>query len=515
MSSGLWAPDSRRFAYVWSIQEIDSLNVWDIDAHSTNQVYENPEINIIGLAGWTPDQKAIFMVYFQKDRIRRLGRISLADGSLTEVLADNNIELFPALSPDGRFIALNYSERSANRQDIRTLSPDGKLHSFLFPCLNSERFLVWSPDGKYILFSSKRTGNDAIWSLEVRDGRAVGEPVFVNAINGNIYECGMTLAGSFFYSAYVTVEDAFIAKIDFETGKTLQSPQKIEPGSVGRTTTPFFSADGKSLGYFFRKNVAGNPSQYDTLKIKDLETGSTKEIALDFVAHPTSMQLPRWSRDGNHIHLLGMQAGKRGLFRLNVSTSQSEILSSDPSINAWSSDGKALFILDRGTPRPKLRDQQNKLIRKNLESGESKILYQGAVGEMMTWVRLSPDESLINFNSSHYGADENRSLKIIPADTASPLGKDSSVSWLSSLGTMYNWNHDGKGLIGLKVTSQNPRDFKLVYYSKLDQKMAPVDLEFKARSANIAVHPDGQTVAFTDTSGDEEFWVLENFLPKK
>jgi Tol biopolymer transport system component len=513
-SGALWAPDSKRFAYVWRLQEISSLNIWDIAAGSTKMIYKNAEINIVSLAGWTPDQKAIFIYYRIKDQSRFLGRVSLADGALTEVLADNHIGSPPVLSPDGRYIALNYNIPSKG-SEIRCLSADGQTTSVLLSPLYRDLVHLWSPDGRYVIFSSQRSGQNAFWRLEVKDGRAVGDPVFI-ANAGDINYVGITKPGSLYYSTYSMVEDAFTSKIDLETGKTLQPPQKIEPQSVGRTTTPFFSADGKSLGYFFRKNVAGNPTFHDTFKIKDIDSESTREIPLEIPASPAFMQLPRWSRDGKFIHMFGAKSGQRGLIRLNVVTGQSELIANDQGILAWSSEGKVVYLIDRGTLPPKLLEQKAKLVRKDIDSGESRVLYQGAVGEIMFGVKLSPDESFLGFYSFPVEAEKDPKFKIIPAHSAAQDGKDNALSFPSSRGGLFNWDQDGKGLVKLIITSSDdPPSYRLAFYPKLDPKMTPVELELKTRSANIAFHPDGRTIAFTDRTVSEEFWVLENFLPKK
>ncbi|MBM3312044.1 MAG: hypothetical protein FJY80_11105, partial [Candidatus Aminicenantes bacterium] len=463
------------------------------------------------LAGWEPSQKSIWAIYLEKDRIRKLGRFGVANGTLTEIMADKKFGLDVELSPDGQYLAMTYDGNS-KIPDIRTLTTEGKLRSILLPCLNFERFLAWSPDGSNILFSSQRTGQNALWRLEVQDGQAVGEPVFITNIDGSIAYPGMTKNGTFYYSTFNLVEDAYTAKIDFPSGKTLQPERKIESESFGRTTTPFFSTDGKLLAYFFRKNVSTGPNMYDTLKVKDLEYGTMKEIPLDFSAQPTFMQLPRWSRDGKFIHLLGAKSGQRGLVRFDVATGQSELIAKDQGIDAWSSDGTIVYIVDRGPLPPKLSEQQVKIIRKKLDSSESKILYQGAVGEMTSWVRLSPDENWLSFNSHRYGVDGSGSLKIIPADPEITLTERGGLSFPEG---MSNWTHDGKGLIQRILIDRKSRSFKLVYVSKLDPKTSGVDLDIKIESANIAVHPDGKTVAYTGQSASQEFWVLENFLPKK
>jgi TolB protein len=91
------------------------------------------------------------------------------DGARSKRITSNNsINLSPAWSPDGQWIAF-VSYRSGS-PELKILSSKGELRS-AFPQkgeLNSAP--SWSPDARTIVFSSSRDGNAEIYTLRVEDG---------------------------------------------------------------------------------------------------------------------------------------------------------------------------------------------------------------------------------------------------------------------------------------------------------------------------------------------------------
>ena len=158
---------------------------------------------------------------------------------------------------------------------------------------------------------------------------------------------------------------------------------------------------------------------------------------------------------------------------------------------------------------------QRKLVRKDIKSGENKVLYQGAIGEMLNWIKLSPDEGFVGISSSQFDVEgiNNRSVRLIPANSEVALTRANALSF-SPASAFYNWTYDGKGMIHAIVSENNPA-IKLLFYPKMDPSLSPVTLELNLSSANIAFHPDGKTIAYTGQSSISEFWAMENFLPKK
>jgi tricorn protease len=62
-------------------------------------------------------------------------------------------------SPDGRYVAYDVAQqRGAAERDIFVMALARSTETTLVKHPADDRLLGWSPDGKYILFSSDRTG---------------------------------------------------------------------------------------------------------------------------------------------------------------------------------------------------------------------------------------------------------------------------------------------------------------------------------------------------------------------
>jgi len=85
-----------------------------------------------------------------------LRELNLADGSVKTLTTE--LDNFPAFSPSGD--AVTFTRRSAKTDDydIFTMRPDGTHAKQLTTTPGNDSHSSWSPDGKYILWSSARYG---------------------------------------------------------------------------------------------------------------------------------------------------------------------------------------------------------------------------------------------------------------------------------------------------------------------------------------------------------------------
>ena len=63
--------------------------------------------------------------------------------------------------------------------DLFAISADGSQTTPLAPHAAEDRLLGWSPDGRFVLFSSDRSGTTDAWMLAVADGKPKGAPELV------------------------------------------------------------------------------------------------------------------------------------------------------------------------------------------------------------------------------------------------------------------------------------------------------------------------------------------------
>ncbi|MDX1548709.1 MAG: hypothetical protein R3247_17055, partial [Rhodothermales bacterium] len=123
-----------------------------------------------GLA-WTPDSREIV---YASDRVHdynnlRLWRVPAAGGPSVQIPTRGDRIIFPAVSPDGRLLA--YVEGMLNRDVVWRYALSGTDSvaappERLIQSSADEMSAEYSPDGRRIVFASRRSGNDEIWACD-------------------------------------------------------------------------------------------------------------------------------------------------------------------------------------------------------------------------------------------------------------------------------------------------------------------------------------------------------------
>jgi Tol biopolymer transport system component len=108
-----------------------------------------------GFPTWSPDGKRIVYRVWG-DGEYGLREMNLADGSVKTLTAE--FDNFPAFSPSGDLITFTRRSAKTDDYDIFTMRPDGTDIKQLTNAPGNDSHSSWSPDGKYILWSSARYG---------------------------------------------------------------------------------------------------------------------------------------------------------------------------------------------------------------------------------------------------------------------------------------------------------------------------------------------------------------------
>jgi Tol biopolymer transport system component len=106
-----------------------------------------------GFPSWSPDGKrVVYRVWGEQEHGLRI--LNLEDNAVTKLTGD--YDNFPRWSPDGDRIA--FTSFRNNDFDVYTIRPDGTGLKQLTTAPGNDGHSVWSPDGRYLLFSSSRFG---------------------------------------------------------------------------------------------------------------------------------------------------------------------------------------------------------------------------------------------------------------------------------------------------------------------------------------------------------------------
>jgi Tol biopolymer transport system component len=332
--------DGRLVAYSWVIDDSvhEQLRVTGTDPGSKPRIVleKGPEVAYPAPIGWSADGKSILAVIrkgdftWQLEWLSEAGPPKVIKSLQWRVNQASSVEA--RLSPDGRYIAyaaLAVNPRSyldfsgPTDQHIYILAADGSGETEVVKTSGVNRAPVWTPDGKYLLFISDRSGSPALWSVAIDGGRVAGGPSLLdsNLGNGQITPKAVNKSGAYEYLlAREDLEQIFVSGID-------SSGRKIEGQSAGESlvgTNPSWSPEGKSLAFKRRHHVndsSVNASSYD-LVVHSLESGDerTYPTPLGFTGGEPTL----WFQDGKTIlaGLGGSQPRNPGSYRVDLASGE-------------------------------------------------------------------------------------------------------------------------------------------------------------------------------------------------
>ena len=112
---------------------------------------------------WSPDSKFVIWNDFSDGKFRLLKKLASGAGE-AEVLLESPVRVYPtSWSPDG--LAILYSAvDNVSKRDIWVLPLDGDRKPYVFfKSPLEDRDADFSPDGKYVVYTSEESGNDDIY----------------------------------------------------------------------------------------------------------------------------------------------------------------------------------------------------------------------------------------------------------------------------------------------------------------------------------------------------------------
>jgi TolB protein len=168
--TGIQGVFATRVAYVTAEGQGDnrlySLVVADADGENEQKIMESPDP--IMSPAWSPDSRQVAYVSFE-DNVSSIFVQTLRTGNRIKVSSRPGINGAPAFSPDGRQLVLTLGGADGNL-DIHVLDFASRELSRLTTNRAIDTEGAWSPDGRYIYFTSDRSGGPQIYRIAAGGG---------------------------------------------------------------------------------------------------------------------------------------------------------------------------------------------------------------------------------------------------------------------------------------------------------------------------------------------------------
>jgi Tol biopolymer transport system component len=237
--------------------------------------------------------------------------------------------------PDGKLI---FSRRDNKEVNLWQADKDGRNPQKLTNGSRYNSYPVVTPDGRFIIFSSNRSGGSRIWRMEP-DGKNPVQLTQGDQMSGDFEPLLLPDGKNIIFHRHSKANDkSFLLKISIEGGEA--APIHAEDDFAN--FMPTLSPDGKHLAFVTFNTV--NFKKF--LRVMSFDGERVGEIEKDFEYNLIGKFA--WSPDSKSITYLGVE-GIPNLWRLPLDGGKPQPLTDFKSGRifnfTWSRDGKKLFIV--------------------------------------------------------------------------------------------------------------------------------------------------------------------------
>jgi len=515
----VWSPDTRRVAYTYaSYRPLESeLRVTTPDGRS-RLAYRANGYSSVQPVGWTPDGATLVIVVQRPDKTWALGTLPASGGQFTPLRSlgwsYDYRGATPRLSPDGRFIA--FLDGETGLRDVHVVSLDGRQAYRITDDPADDMAPIWSPDGRHLAFTSSRLGSVSLWTVEIKDGKPVRQPLKLKDGMQSAESIDWTERG-IFYSQWTRTWDLYTLPMDPVEGRPAGSPRPIPYSRTGRNLRPVWSPDGRRLA--FVSSTALEPSRRYVV-VMPADGGSAREFLIPTTTwfRDYSPNDLRWFGDGRGLGFSGTDTrGAPAVFRLLLETGEWNTIpfssTGGPTWTEWNTDGSAFYCACQG-------DVSERAVNGDVE----RLVYRSTGPSFIQSLEFSPDRKWLAFFQGTYGATtETSQILVANLKTGETRTVIEEVFSLTDHGRLQleSWTPAGDLLIErikfsatgtttaseallVPVNGGAPRPIALPNISPSGPREAP---DFSAKWS-----PDGRSMVLGRVSRGSKTFVIENPL---
>jgi Tol biopolymer transport system component len=308
---------------------------------------------------WSPDGRTVSCATQGiTDNLSRLGRgqiwsVDVASGESKALTREEDDAVQSSWSPNGHRITFwSYTLTGSNHRDIWTIPAQGGKPIPITSDSHIDRSPVWSPDGRFLYFTSDRGGGMNIWRIPVDEesGEVLGPPTAVTTDpTAEAMHLDLSMDGK--KLAYVAkVIESNLWKVAFDP---VSSTVEGEPVPITNDTQqedcPDISPDGQWIAY----RTYGDQEDIGIMRIDGTDRRQlTNDVYFD--------RIPVWSPNGDRIAFSSNRGGSMEIWSIKPDGSGLTQLTrslSSAITPSWSPDGQiacsahnAAYIFDSGKP---------------------------------------------------------------------------------------------------------------------------------------------------------------------
>lgn len=315
--ASIFSPDGKQLAYSWCDGQKFELRIISLDDTKPRVLLKR---NWIKPRDWSPDGTLIAAVTVGDGTEFNITLISASDGSarIVKRLGGRDPGAL-CFSPDGRFIAYSSTREGDSESDLLLLDLQNGVETAVLEHQADDHLIGWVPSGNGLLLSSDRRGSVDLWFAPISKGKLVGELVLLKSDFASVSPLGLTQAGGLYYGVSVGSSVLYEARVDVSTGKQLSPAKEIRSRFVRTKERRTLSPDGRFLAYTHRRGSR------QSFHVEDLKSGQSREIPM--FPNVRDYFWPRWSEDSRHLLVRGMsQDSRNGLYLIDRITGETSAL---------------------------------------------------------------------------------------------------------------------------------------------------------------------------------------------
>ena len=395
--------------------------------------------------------------------------------------------LQPTFSPHRKRIAYwSRPDRYGQREHILTVPANGGDAIAVTDGSSTELNPIWSPDGRYLYFSSNRGGSSNIWRIAIDEntGLTSGSPEAVTAIGANTSVLHMSLSRDgkeMVYSAETEIRNLRSTSFNPVTGLAGQ-PVPVTQGSM-----QFWFPDASPDGQWLTAYSMGEQRHIYVMRTDGTEQ---RDLTPDNFRH----SWPRWAPDGERIAFTSRRTGNYELWIINRDGSGLRQLtqSAGGHYSPWSADAR-MVAYSIHTPK-----NDCVIVDPDKPWNDQKLIYLSALSD-----------ASLSFEGWSWSPDGKKlaGIKHLPNGVHSGIGiydlDSKTYDWLTDFGDWPLWLNDNRRLLFVSQGNLFLFDTQTRKYTHV---LTVTDQDVDIGSP--ALSHDNRTIFFTYVASEADIWLM-------